>query len=204
MAQRTTGWRRVFSAPAVYRLAQRTIGSPTARRAFVHDYLRPDPGARILDMGCGTGELASRLEDVDYVGFDPSPDYIDAARERHGDRGTFVVGGVGDVDVPSGSFDLCVAKGVLHHLDDDIARALARQAYDALRPGGRLVTMDPVFQDGQSRIARFLAERDRGRNVRTLAAYEEIAATSFGAVDGTVRHNLLRVPYSHALLVCTR
>ncbi len=137
-------------------------------------------------------------------GYDPSAEYIDAARERYGDIGQFFVGEVGAVELEADSFDICIAKGVLHHLDDDAAVALFSEAARVLRPGGRIITMDPTFTDDQARIARFLAERDRGENVRTPSGYEQLALEAFEQVDVQVRHDLLRVPYSHALLTSTK
>ena len=194
----------MFSAPAVYRFAQRTIGSDHVRKQLVGTFVRANPGDRVLDIGCGTGDLVDLLPPVDYLGFDPSDQYIDAAVERYGNRGEFRVGGVQDVTVDTGTFDLCIAKGVLHHLDDDFAGRLIALAFDALRPGGRLVTIDPTITVGQSPIARRLAMNDRGQNVREPDAYASLAAAAFDDVDLTVRHDLLRVPYSHALLVCTK
>lgn len=204
MSQRTTGWRSVFSLPAVYRFAQRSIGSPDVRAAFVRDRVRPTAGDRILDIGCGTGDIVQLLGRVEYVGYDPSAEYIESARERYGELGEFVVGSVGAVGLDPESFDVCIAKGVLHHLGDDAAGDLFCEAARVLRPGGRLITMDPVFTDDQSRIARFLAERDRGENVRTAEEYERLARKAFEQVESDVRHDLLRLPYSHVLLTCTR
>ena len=204
MAEKTTGWRRVFSVPAVYRLAQRTIGSPNVRRLLVDQYLQPSDGESVLDIGCGTGDLVEHLSNVRYVGHDPSAEYIAAADERFGANATFLVGGVGEVPLDPESFDLAVAKGVLHHLDDDIARALFEEAAAALRPGGRLVTIDPAFDAGQLRVAKFLASRDRGQNVRTLDEYRALVPTSFSKVEATLHDDLLRVPYNHVVLVATR
>ncbi len=194
----------MFSLPAVYRFAQRSIGSPEVRAAFVNERVRPSPGDRILDIGCGTGDIVQLLGQVEYIGYDPSAEYIESARERYGDLGEFFVGSVGAVDLEPESFDICIAKGVLHHLDDGAAVDLFREAARVLRPGGRLITMDPVLTDDQPRIARFLAERDRGEDVRTPDGYERLALEAFEQVDTQVRHDLLRVPYSHALLSCTR
>ncbi len=206
MSELTTGWKRMFSVPSLYRLTQQMIGSESSRRRFINEIVRPSLGDRVLDIGCGTGDLLSLLVETPglaYVGHDPSTGYIEAARERFGDRGEFLVGGVGEVPLEDASFDICVAKGVLHHLDDDLAEQLCDDAARMLRPGGRLVTMDPVFVDGQSRIARVFAERDRGQNVRQVEGYERFARSHFGSVRSSIHHDLLRVPYSHALLVCT-
>lgn len=204
MAERTSGWRKMFSVPAVYRLAQRAIGSPNVRRALVEEYLKPSAGDRMLDIGCGTGDLLDFLDDIEYFGYDLSTEYIEAAIRTFGHRATFLQGAVGEAAIPDGDFDIAVSKGVLHHLDDGEARELFQEASRVLRPGGRLVTIDPTYEDGQAKIARFLASRDRGMNVRTLGDYRALTVGLFSAVEGTTRHDLLRVPYSHAILVATR
>ncbi len=205
MAERTSGWRRMFSLPAVYRLAQRGIGSPNVRRCLVEEYVHPKNGDRLLDIGCGTGDLRPHLGAVHYVGFDPSEEYVAAATERFGDSDTtFYVAGVGNESFDPGSFDLVVAKGVIHHLDDESARQLFSDARRALRRGGRVVTIDPTFADGQSRIARALAARDRGENVRSPDGYGAIVGDGFDDVTVTTHHDLLRVPYSHAVVTATR
>jgi SAM-dependent methyltransferase len=204
MAERTSGWRRVLSAPAIYRFAQNAIGSPNVRATLVEEYLQPRDGDRVLDIGCGPGDILEYLPAVEYLGYDPSADYVAAAIESFGDRGDFLVGGVGEVSVDGHSYDLVVAKGVLHHLDDGLARRLFDDALQALKPGGRLVTIDPAFDDGQNRIARFLASRDRGQNVRNLDGYLSLVPSGFDSVDTALRHDLLRVPYSHAVIVATR
>jgi len=71
-----------------------------------------------------------------------------------------------------------------------------------LDAGGRLVTSDPCFQPDQSAAARFIISGDRGRYVRSPEAYEAIARTVFDDVTVHVRHDMLRVPYTHVIMVC--
>jgi SAM-dependent methyltransferase len=54
------------------------------------------------------------------------------------------------------------ALGIAHHLEDAEAQRLFQIAYDALKPGGKLITFDGVWTDGQSPAARWLLARDRG------------------------------------------
>jgi hypothetical protein len=49
-------------------------------------------------------------------------------------------------------------------------------------------------------MARWLIGRDRGAHVRGADAYAELARASFGSVRVSTRDDLLRVPYTHAVL----
>ncbi len=99
-----------------------------------------------------------------------------------------------------GTFDLVMAQGLLHHLEDAEARQLFETARHALRADGAVVTLDPAFDAGQSRVARWLVARDRGRRVRTPEAYAALARAVFPAVEVAVYHDLLRFPFTHCLL----
>ena len=197
--------RSVLSAPWAYRLFGFLIGAHSTRATFAQRYVRPRPGQRILDIGCGTGNLVPYLPGTEYVGFDPSPEYIAVARSLHGDRATFTRERVsGHVVEPGSSFDIAIASGVLHHLDDAEALQLFRIAHTSLKPGGRLVTFDGCYAESQSPLSRYLLSRDRGRFVRTREGYLGLASQVFVDVRSSVRDDLLRIPYTHLILECTR
>jgi SAM-dependent methyltransferase len=210
MSQVTSGIRSVFAIPRIYDAFEALAGVTAERVFWIREYLKPYPGARILDIGCGTAEILSHLPvDIEYTGFDLSHSYIEAARKKHGNRGRFHCAGVSALGsgaemtgAEAGGFDIAMAFGVLHHLDDAEAVLVFEGARRALKPGGRFVTLDSAFVPGQSLLSRFVVSRDRGRNVRTPEAYVDLAGGFFPRVDATVMPKILRIPFDTVALIC--
>ena len=203
MAQVTTGMRSVLSHPRVYDAFQRIMGAKRGRAWVVREFIKPTPGMRILDLGCGTAEILGALPpDVTYVGYDMSPAYIAAAQRRFGSRGSFHCRALEHTEAASlQQFDLVMGIGVLHHLDDATAHHFMCIARAALRPGGRIYTLDPCLVDGQNAIARFLISRDRGQHVRDPEGYLALLQGLDLRVDGTVTHQAW-IPYTHWHMQC--
>jgi len=203
-SERLTGFRRVFSIPAAYQWAQNLIGAERFRRTLIDEILGVRPGERILDIGCGTADIVEHLPEVDYVGFDHSDDYVQAARDRVGGRARFITGRADSAELSDLSErSLAMAIGVLHHLGDDQVGEALELAARVLGPTGRFVSIDPTFAPDQHPIGRWLASRDRGQHVRTPDATAALVATVFPSPVVTVRHDLLRVPYSHVICQAT-
>jgi len=208
MAQITTGIRSVLSSARVYNLWTKLIGGAASCTDLVQNYVRPKAGDKVLDIGCGTGVLAPFLGKVTYVGFDANPDYIrkavQHAQEHNLANARFECALVGeDTLTAEPEFDVVLASGILHHLDDDDAAELLCSAKRALRPGGRFVSCDPGIVAGQSPLARWLISKDRGQNVRSARDYAELASAVFPTTVAThVRHDMLRIPYTHVILEC--
>jgi len=195
----------LLALPAVYRLFIRIVVGD-AYRIHMADYVKPVKGEKVFDIGCGPGDILEYLPPVDYVGFDINPKYIEAAQRRFGSRGRFSCGDVGlsSLDEEAGTFDLALATGVVHHVDDVHAERLFELAYRALKPGGRLITYDGCLVAGQRRLARWVVSRDRGQFVRTQEHYKRLATRYFPRVEAFVRHDLLRIPYTHLILRCSK
>ncbi|QJW95078.1 class I SAM-dependent methyltransferase [Frigoriglobus tundricola] len=111
-------------------------------------WLRGRGPQRVINAGCGSGELSNLLAAAGHrvVGIDPDPTYIKLARDRAGDRfpdSTFVVSSIEDYDGPGG-FDAAVSTDVLEHIEDD------RTAFDRMvqlvRPGGAVLVTVPAGQ----------------------------------------------------------
>ena len=106
-------------------------------------------GAEILDIGAGTGgitrRVASQVPHCRVLGVEPSPELVNAARERAIgiDNLTFAVGDAYALSFDESKFDAVIFHTVLCHVSEP-ARALA-EAFRVLRPGGQLVVCDADF-----------------------------------------------------------
>lgn len=196
--------RSILSIPAVYQLWGYVAGGSSSIQTLVNEYIRPAADSRILEIGCGPGTMVPYLPQSGYLGFDLSSDYIDDARRRFPET-KFVCERVSRFSLAEyHSFDIVLAIGIIHHLDDAEAAQLFQIAHDALEPGGRLVTIDGVFTDDQSHAARWLLKKDRGEYVRSKEQYLQIASQTFSEVKPVIRQDLLRIPYTHLIMECSR
>jgi len=97
--------------------------------------LAPEPGERVLDLGCGDGALTERLvaAGCSVVGIDSSAAQVTAARARGLDARV----GRGESLPFEGEFDAVFSNAALHWIRD--ADAVVKSVYRALKPGGRFV-----------------------------------------------------------------
>ncbi|WP_448519161.1 class I SAM-dependent methyltransferase [Rhodoflexus sp.] len=202
-SQITSGIRSALSLPFIYDIVQSTV-SGASMNAFVREHIRTYDGMRILDIGCGTGRILKYLpQAIRYVGYDLSESYINAAKRKYGDRAQFYCQDV--MDIPIGKFhqdfDVVISFGVLHHLNDNYANKLILLAYNALAPNGRFITIDPVFIENQPFIAKIIISSDRGRHVRHAEQYTKLHEAAFQETLTQVRHDMLRIPYSHCICI---
>lgn len=203
MSQITNGIRSILSYPTIYNIVQNMMGSHKVRQELVEDFIRPKKESYILDIGCGTAEILHYLpNEIEYWGYDISIDYISSAKAKYGLRGNFNCGLFDEVaimDLPK--FDIILALGVLHHLDDNDVYSFFRLAKKALNIGGRIVTIDPCLTQNQNPIAKFIISKDRGQNVRECEKYQLLANDSFSEVVGVLKHRKF-IPYTHWIMEC--
>lgn len=198
--------KRILEVPALYQLYQEAGGFFGARLAAIRDYLPLEPGARVIDIGCGPGYLVRHLpESVDYVGFDIDEPSIAHARRRFGNRARFAAQ---EFDAQAaraeGPADVVLMNGVLHHIGDADLAPLLADVRTALKPGGRLFTLDGAYRSGQSRLVRWLLDNDRGAHVRPAEGYRSLLEHCFEKVEMHVRDDYSRVPYTFAIGIATK
>ena len=190
--------RKVLEAPRAFDAYQRLVGGHESKRRFVEEYVRATPGDSVLDIGCGTGALRTLMpQRLTYLGVEIDSSYVELARSRLGDDGEIVCADIGSFEMPPGrEFDLAIAYGVFHHLDDRTAAHAVDIAAAALAEAGRFVISEPCWVPAQGAFERLLMRLDRGRFVRTIDGYVALVRSRFGRVDTHVVRDTYRVPYT--------
>jgi ubiquinone/menaquinone biosynthesis C-methylase UbiE len=130
-----------------YDLLTRLLGMNKAYDALVAQAELAD-GLRVLEIGCGTGNVTTRVKraapGADVVGTDPDPRALARAqrkaREMTGIR--FERAYAQELPFADGEFDRVLSSMMLHHLGDDVKAAAAAEIYRVLRPGGTLHIVD--------------------------------------------------------------
>ena len=205
MSQITSGLRTILSIPFVYSSFQILMGAKRIWESLAKDVMQAKPGMTILDIGCGPADILDYLpEGVEYYGFDISPEYIQTAQKKYGDKGHFICQLLQESDLKTlPKFDCVVLTGVFHHMDDIQAKKVAKLAHQALKDGGKLVSVDPCYTPEQNPIARFLISKDRGQNVRVESAYKAVVNRTFKHISTQIVHRAW-IPYTHFYMVCTK
>jgi ubiquinone/menaquinone biosynthesis C-methylase UbiE len=159
---------------------------PVHRRMISLADLRP--GHRVLDVGCGTGNLLRSTGEchpgVELVGLDPDPEALARAGRKARRAGLTVRldrGFAQELPHPDGSFDRVFSSLMLHHLDGASKDAMLAEVRRVLRPDGLLILADAVLDhhDHAPRRGHWSRMREQLRDNVGDAVARRIAAAGF-------------------------
>src|SRR3954451_9895427 len=127
-----------------------TLGRRARLRRATVALARLQPGDHVLEVGCGTGDVALAASaqvgaNGSVVGIDPSPEMIAVAcakATRSARNVGFQVGVIEALAFPDGTFDVVLSSLMMHHLPDDLKRQGLAEIARVLKPGGRLLIVD--------------------------------------------------------------
>ncbi|WP_411275183.1 methyltransferase domain-containing protein [Daejeonella sp.] len=103
---------------------------------------------RILDLGCGTGNLTDQMfksfPEAEIDALDISEEILNESRKRFSNTPTirYIQADFKRMHLPPGSYDLIMSSIAIHHIDDPDKIKLYAEVYLALKPGGILVFAD--------------------------------------------------------------
>jgi trans-aconitate 2-methyltransferase len=150
---------------------------------------------RLLELGCGTGELSVKLlhhcPEAHLVAIDYSPRMIERVKAKlkevqlshrvtliQGDFGAWTTGEMSD-QVGTG-FDACVSSLAIHHLTDEMKQQLFGRIQQSLKSGGCFWNADPILQESPQlqEAYQYLRQQWTEAQGTTLAAVRSQIGTS--------------------------
>lgn len=141
----------------LYDPVTRLLGADAARRKLL-DQASLTPDQRVLDIGCGTGTLATLVKRlhpaVDIVGLDPDPKALARARKKTTRAGVSVHFDQGFSDhlpYPDASFDRVFSSLMFHHIANDDRPNTLREIRRVLKSGGSFHLADFSKPEGGAR-----------------------------------------------------
>jgi SAM-dependent methyltransferase len=155
--------------------------------------VRPRRSERCIDLGCGTGAFTRRLRhlDLDLQGMDISPEAVSfASRSATSER--YVCGDITATGMPTGSQDIILYSGVLHHFPTPQERArVLSEGFRLLAPGGRLFAFDPnkhspsmwLYRDPQSPVFSTKGRTENEVLLTRSGLSTELRSAGFSDVD---------------------
>ncbi|MCB9651956.1 MAG: methyltransferase domain-containing protein [Deltaproteobacteria bacterium] len=120
------------------------------------------PACKILDVACGTGrtllQLARTFPEHDLYGLDLSPYYLQVAREvlAEAPNVSLVAENAEAMPFRDQHFDVVTSTFLFHELPRAARRAVLREMFRVLRPGGTVVIEDSVQRSDAPELAFFL------------------------------------------------
>jgi ubiquinone/menaquinone biosynthesis C-methylase UbiE len=189
----------LFNNPLMYKFFQTLISRKSTLEMIEIEIINAPDSTSVLDFGCGLGHHSKSFNNQIYLGIEPTESCIQVANRFYARQN--VQFRVGDhktlAEYQDASFDLVLAMGVIHHMNDNDYKEFITEANRLLKPGGRLVTLDPVLHDSQRRISKWVVSKDRGEWVRGQSDYLTTLKNSFSDIDTKIFSGLLRLPYDH-------
>jgi len=140
-----------------------SFGKVTSMRNSMLKYAPLKLGDRVLDVGCGTGDIAIAAKSIvglkgEMFGTDASAKMISIALnkiQRSAVAVIFQVDLIEKISFPENHFDVVMNSLVMHHLPDDLKNKGLEEMYRVLKPGGSLYIVDMQSTGADSIFRRF-------------------------------------------------
>ena len=172
-----------------------------ARKTMVSRYVKPQNNDKILDIGCGTGNIYKYVKNSDYTGIDLNKNYIEFAKSKY-KEGNFICDDLKNLNFER-PFSKIIGQGLLHHLSDEEVDILINNLKKIMSSGSKLITMDPYYYENQGFVSKFFCDNDRGNHIRKFEEYYDLVKEEFHKVLCIHAGKLDYSPKRFCVMICS-
>jgi SAM-dependent methyltransferase len=190
---------KIVANPLIYDFCQWLAGASVNKKFFREEFASlPEKGC-VLDVGGGTGLSRPLLPaGWNYCCLDPDPQKLKGFRAKY-PRDESVQASACNIPLPNESFDLCIMIAVSHHLTDEEFRLSLCEIHRLLRPGGKFILMDAVWNPSNIR-SRLLWFLDRGSYPKQRHILEGFVSNIFPIIST----KKWKVHHEYVLFMCVK
>jgi SAM-dependent methyltransferase len=145
-------------------------------KKYIHDHIESHfvlDNKAVLDFGSGTGANCSICNPSHYLGIEPSVERVDLSKRLYPDH-NFMIFDEKRIPAQNESVDFIIVVAVLHHISDDQIKDYLLEFERILKPGGRVIVMEPYLCNKKRFNNRFMNWYDDGDYIRHEDSYLEL------------------------------
>lgn len=181
---------KVLDSPFIFDIFVKTLGERNRLKEIIKRELDIQKGDKVLDLGCGPGDLSVLFSAENYTGVDIDQKYIDFARKKY--NRNFIRMDASNLKFEDNSFDLVFVSGLLHHISDNLVLKVMSEIKRVLKPPGRALIFDVSYVLGKEGLyKRIIRKLDRGRYIRDYDSLNRIIINHFCIM----KHYMVRGPW---------
>ena len=176
---------RVFNylanTPIIFNILRNIVefGFITPKKTIKAELNNINPGQRILDLGCGTGEFVQLFEDYDYHGIDNDLQYIEYAQRKYNSR-KFYFMDASKMTFKDNYFNAVFIIGVLHHMDDELCGCIFKEIKRVIKKHGKIIIMENLNPESKTDfLGNLFRKLDNGNFIRTKEEYIKLLSNDF-------------------------
>ena len=169
----------MLNRPRIFFYFQRILSGNYPRiRQVLGDEVHLQANQTVLELACGTGNIADFFDSVNYIGVDIDQGYIRFAKAQS--QKEFLVADVCQLCFSERNFNWVIAVGLFHHLSDADTLSTMKEVQRVLSRGGQMVIIDAIPPVSKLNILGYILRKlDRGNYIRPTEQYKRLFGEHF-------------------------
>lgn len=169
---------KLLDSPFIFDIFVKTLGERNRLKKIIKRELDIQKDDKILDLGCGPGDLSVLFSPENYTGTDINQEYINFARKKY--NRNFIKMDASDLKFEDNHFDLVFISSLLHHISDELFLKVMSEIKRVTKPTGRVFVFEFSYILNKESLYKWILRKlDRGKYARDYGSLKKIVLKYF-------------------------